>query len=73
MVLTLTVMVWFFSIDVSGSFWFLALSSVIFILTSLGIGLLISTTCRSQVQAIQVTFALVIPSLLLSGFGLGPQ
>ncbi len=68
MILTLGVMVWFFNISVSGSFWFLCLASIVFIVTSLGIGLLISTTCRSQVQAVQLTLALLLPSLLISGF-----
>ena len=44
------------------------LASTVFIITSLGIGLLISTLCRSQVQAIQLTVALFLPSMLLSGF-----
>lgn len=68
MILTLAVMVWFFGISISGSFWFLCVGSVIFILASLGIGLIISTTCRNQVQAIQLTVAIFLPSLLLSGF-----
>lgn len=68
MILTLGVMVWFFDIPISGNFGFLCLASVIFILTSLAIGLLISTTCRTQVQAIQVTIAILLPSLLLTGF-----
>jgi ABC-2 type transport system permease protein len=68
MLLTLGVMVTFFHIPISGSFWFLLAASVLFIFTSLGIGLLISTTCRSQVQAIQLTVGLLLPALLLSGF-----
>jgi ABC-type multidrug transport system permease subunit len=68
MVLTLGVMVWFFDISISGNFWFLLLASVIFILCSLGIGLLISILCRTQVQAIQLTVAIFLPSLLLTGF-----
>ncbi len=68
MILTLVVMIWFFDIHITGSFWFLCIASVIFILTSLGIGLLISTTCQTQVQAIQLTTGIFLPSLLLSGF-----
>ncbi len=68
MVLTLGVMIWFFEISISGSFWFLCIASIIFIITSLAIGLLISTTCRSQVQAVQLTLGLLLPSLLISGF-----
>lgn len=68
MALTLMVMMWFFQVDVSGSFWLLCLTSVVFIITSLTIGLLISTTCRSQVQAVQITIGFLLPSLMISGF-----
>lgn len=68
MALTLMVMMWFFQVDVSGSFWLLCLTSVVFIFTSLTIGLLISTTCRSQVQAVQITIGFLLPSLMISGF-----
>lgn len=68
MILTLVVMIWFFDIAITGSFWFLCLASMIFILASLGMGLIISTTCHTQVQAIQLTVAIFLPSLLLSGF-----
>ncbi len=68
MLLTLAVMVWFFDISITGSFWYLCFASVIFILTSLGMGLLISTLSRTQVQAIQLTVAIFLPSLLLTGF-----
>jgi ABC-2 type transport system permease protein len=68
MLLTLGVMVWFFDISISGNFGFLILASVIFILASLGMGLLISILCHTQVQAIQLTVAIFLPSLLLTGF-----
>ena len=68
MFLALGVMVWFFDIGINGHFGFLVLASLIFILTSLGMGLLISVLCRTQVQAIQLTVAVFLPSLLLTGF-----
>jgi len=68
MMLTLGVMVWFFNISITGSFGFLCMASLIFILCSLGIGLLISILCQTQVQAIQLTVAIFLPSLLLTGF-----
>jgi ABC-type multidrug transport system permease subunit len=68
MILTLGVMVWFFNISITGNFGFLCLASMIFILCSLGIGLLISILCQTQVQAIQLTMAIFLPSLLLTGF-----
>ena len=68
MILTLGVMVGFFSIPISGGFGFLCIASTVFILTSLGLGLLISTCSRTQVQSVQMTMGLLLPSLLLSGF-----
>ena len=68
MILTLGVMVWFFNISITGNFGFLCFASMIFILCSLGIGLLISILCQTQVQAIQLTVAIFLPSLLLTGF-----
>jgi ABC-2 type transport system permease protein len=68
MLLTLGVMVGFFSIPISGGFGFLCIASTVFILTSLGLGLLISTCSRTQVQSVQMTMGLLLPSLLLSGF-----
>jgi len=68
MILTLIVMVAFFHIPITGNFFFLCIASSIFILTSLGMGLLISILCSTQVQAIQLTVAIFLPSLLLTGF-----
>jgi ABC-2 type transport system permease protein len=68
MLLTLGVMLWFFDIPMNGSLGFLLMSSIVFIFTSLAVGLFISTSCRSQVQAIQLSVGLLLPSLLLSGF-----
>lgn len=68
MLLTLGVMVWFFDIPITGNFLFLSVASLVFILCSLGIGLLISILCQTQVQAIQLTVAIFLPSLLLTGF-----
>ena len=40
----------------------------IFLFTGLGFGLLISTIARNQPQAFQVSFLVILPSVLLSGF-----
>jgi len=40
----------------------------VFILTSLGLGLLISTGSRTQQQALLGAFFVMLPSILLSGF-----
>lgn len=68
MILAIMVMVWFFQIPISGQMWVLVVTSAIFLLCSLAIGMLISTLAQTQVQAIQMTFSISIPTLLLTGF-----
>ncbi len=48
-----------------GSFW---LVTLLFILASLTLGLLISTKAQTQLQAMQLTVFILLPSILLSGF-----
>jgi ABC-2 type transport system permease protein len=43
-------------------------ASVLLILANLTLGLLISTKAQSQFQAMQMTFFVFLPSILLSGF-----
>jgi ribosome-dependent ATPase len=42
--------------------------SLLFLFTALGLGLLVSTLARTQLQAIQFAFIVMMPSILLSGF-----
>uniref|UniRef100_B0T2W1 ABC-2 type transporter n=1 Tax=Caulobacter sp. (strain K31) TaxID=366602 RepID=B0T2W1_CAUSK len=46
----------------------LALGVVLFIVGSLSLGFLISTAARTQLQAMQMSFFYIMPSILLSGF-----
>jgi ABC-2 type transport system permease protein len=46
----------------------LGLGISLFILGSLALGFLISTVARSQLQAMQMSFFYILPSILLSGF-----
>jgi ABC-2 type transport system permease protein len=46
----------------------LALGVVLFIIGSLSLGFLISTAARTQLQAMQMSFFYIMPSILLSGF-----
>ncbi|MCD6360098.1 MAG: ABC transporter permease [Armatimonadetes bacterium] len=57
-----------FGVPVRGSLWLLFALAAVFILTSLGLGLLISTVSRTQQQALLAAFSLMMPSVLLSGF-----
>ncbi len=66
--LILAVGIFWFGVPPKGSLPLLILLATIFLFTILAIGLLISTIARTQLQAMQMTFILILPSLLLSGF-----
>jgi ABC-2 type transport system permease protein len=57
-----------FAVPMSGGWLALALGLVLFIIGSLALGFLISTVARSQLQAMQMSFFYMLPSILLSGF-----
>lgn len=57
-----------FDVPLRGSATDLTLSAGAFIAANLALGLLISTVARTQFQAMQVTFFLLLPTILLSGF-----
>lgn len=58
----------FFDIPIRGSLVLLYSLALVFIVASLGVGLLISTVARSQVQAMQLSFFFMLPNILLSGY-----
>jgi ABC transporter DrrB family efflux protein len=68
LLIVLTLMTTLFEVRINGSLISLILLSCLFILTALGLGLLISTVARVQVQAMQFAFMIMLPSVLLSGF-----
>jgi ABC-2 type transport system permease protein len=57
-----------FDVPVRGSLWLLFLATTIFLMSSLGIGLLISTVSQTQQQAMMSAFFIIFPAMLLSGF-----
>lgn len=57
-----------FDVPLRGSLVLLYALSLPFIVANLGMGLLISTAVKSQVQAMQLGFFFLLPSILLSGF-----
>jgi ABC-2 type transport system permease protein len=57
-----------FDVPVSGGWGALTLGVLLFIVGSLALGFLISTLARSQLQAMQMSFFYILPSILLSGF-----
>ena len=65
----IAVMVLWFGIVIKGSFIFLLLASLIFVLSILGIGLFVSTISKTHQQAMMVAqFGLLLPMIYLSGF-----
>ena len=59
---------WLFEVPVRGSLLDVYVASILLILANLTLGLLISTKAQSQFQAMQMTFFVFLPSILLSGF-----
>jgi ABC-2 type transport system permease protein len=59
---------WLFRVPIAGSLLDVYLAAVLLILANLTMGLLISTRAQSQFQAMQMTFFVFLPSILLSGF-----
>lgn len=66
--MVLSVMVFVFAVPIQGSLALLLGLSCLFVVTSLGMGLLVSTVTRTQLQAMQFAFLIMLPSVLLSGF-----
>lgn len=66
--LVLALGMWLFDVPIRGSVLDVYVAAVLLILASLTLGLLISTKAQSQFQAMQMTFFVFLPSILLSGF-----
>ncbi len=57
-----------FDMPLLGSLTLLYILTTLFIVASLSLGVLISTVTKTQMQAMQLSFAVFLPSVLLSGF-----
>lgn len=57
-----------FDVPINGAISQIFLGSLLFISASLTLGLLISTIAQTQLQAMQMTMFVLLPSILLSGF-----
>jgi len=66
--IVLSVMVYLFGVPINGSLQLLLWLSMLFLVCSLGLGLLVSTLAKSQTEAMQFAFIIMLPSILLSGF-----
>ena len=60
--------VWVFHVPFTGSLWMLYLCLLLFILSVVGIGLMVSAICSTQQQAILGTFTIAVPTVIMSGF-----
>jgi ABC-2 type transport system permease protein len=60
--------VFLFEVPIRGSIPLLLLATTLYLLSSLGIGLFISTISRTQQQAMMTMFFFFVPAILLSGF-----
>jgi len=67
LLITVVSLVWF-EIPIRGSVLLLLGAAALYIMTSLGVGLLISTVSETQQQAMMSTFFFYFPAVLLSGF-----
>lgn len=57
-----------FSIPIAGSLVLMFIATCLFLLSTLGVGLFISTVSSTQQQAMMTTFLFILPSFMLSGF-----
>jgi len=57
-----------FNVPINGGLTQLTLATLLFICASLVLGLMISTVAKSQLQSMQMTVFILLPSILLSGF-----
>lgn len=64
----LLVAVLIFQVPIRGSLLQLYILTMFFITASLGLGLMISNIAQNQMQAFQMSFFVMLPSILLSGF-----
>jgi ABC-2 type transport system permease protein len=66
--LVTAVAVWGFGVPLRGSFGLLLFLTMLFVLNTLGLGLLVSTLVRTQQQAMMIAaFGLMVPMIYLSG------
>jgi ABC-2 type transport system permease protein len=62
------IMHWLFLVPIAGSVISMFVATVIYVFTLLSMGLLVSTRAQNQMQAMQMSMALILPSVFFSGF-----
>lgn len=68
MTLILALGYWVFDVPINGALHQIYAATFLFIAASLTVGLIISTIAKTQLQAMQMTIFVLLPSILLSGF-----
>jgi ABC-2 type transport system permease protein len=69
MALSVAMAVWLFAVNFLGSLWILVLTSALFLLNALGMGLFISIVARNQfVASLIAIITTFLPAFMLSGF-----
>ncbi|EEF60539.1 ABC transporter permease [Pedosphaera parvula] len=63
-----SIMHWLFAVPIAGSLVALFVSTLIYVFALLSLGLLISTRAQNQMQALQMSITLILPSVFFSGF-----
>jgi ABC-2 type transport system permease protein len=64
----IAIMRWLFAVPIAGSLTALFVSNLIYVFTLLSLGLLVSTRAQNQMQALQMSMTLIMPSVFFSGF-----
>jgi len=68
-IIVITAMTYIFDIPVRGSVFFLLFAALLYVLSTLGFGLLVSTVSQTQQQAMMISiFGILLPMVYLSGF-----
>ena len=68
MLLILVIGTLWFGVPIRGSLWLLFAMTALYLLPTLGLGLLISTFARTQQQAQLMSMPIMLPAMMLSGF-----
>ena len=67
-ILLFTIMRFVFAVPIAGSVLAMVLSTFVYVFALLSLGLLVATKAETQMQALQMTMALILPSVFFSGF-----
>ena len=62
------IMNWLFQVPIAGSITALLCGTLIYVFALLSLGLLVSTRAQNQMQALQMSMVMILPSVFFSGF-----